>query len=557
MSNTIQDTDKPTQQTSFTKIELKSSVKLFEQTSIFKSLMRVVFLSVIVSLVSGLYIFADQVLMTKILPLNQEFVDDTLKKIGWFSLESTDFSNPLINDFSTKTGAITSVIRVANSAISPITLICTALSLLIGMGTGIPYSKALGSKDSQKINEVWRHGFYNCLVISIVTSIIIMALSNLIVSVQISNIASDSVSPAIKIFLEKKREITIQYATNYSLIIVGFNILNCFFMLYVTLLNSEGKNSVPTIVAIIANGLNILLDFVLLRYTMTGISGSAIATIVSYCMSNIMFLGYMIKKIKDNDTFLLFKTLTLKKFKINWTVLGLILSIGISSFFRSTGTSIFSLTQQSIYSDITNVIDSTKESSYYIDILGAVNPIYNLFFSAIIGIIRGSRTVLSYNYGKNNQKNVLKSFWISNGLAVAYGVIFYIIVCPMLTTYDAAQGGFLWFFGITPDKAMYQDTVTILNITMAQLIIFALSVSGMLYFQSTAKPYSALLTSLMNGIIVGIPVLFILKAIALSTMNMNVFICAPLINTFIAGLFVFLYTIWTIYLKKQKIYFER
>lgn len=538
-------------QKSFKKTELSSSVKLFEQTSIFKSLLKVVFLAVVVSFVSGMYIFADQVLMTKILPLNQDFVNDTLQKINWTSIQGS--TDPLVKDFQTPTAVVTSIVRVANSSLSPITLICTALSLLIGMGTGIPYSKALGSKDHDRIKDVWRHGFYNCIVISITTSIILMALSQFIISVQIKDITSANTDPVVKAFLEAKRKLTIEYANIYSLIIVGFNILNCFLMLYVTLLNSEGKNSVPTVVVLIANLANILFDFLLLRYTMTGISGSAIATVLSYFMSNAMFVSYLIVQNKKNDTFLVFNDLTLKSFKINWGIILLIFSIGISSFFRSAGTSLFSLTQQSIYSDITNQLEPAKESSYYIDILGAVNPIYNLFFSAIIGIIRGSRTVISYNYGKNNHKNVIKAFWISNAMALGYGFLFFIIVGPILTASDAMQGGFLWFFGLTPDKGvMYQDAVYILNITMSQLIIFALSISGMLYFQSTAKPISALVTSLMNGIIVGIPVLFIMKSIAMATGNIHVYLFSPIVNAFVAGIIVFLYTVWYIYLKKSK-----
>lgn len=538
--------------------ELKSAQKLFEQTSVFKSLLKVVFLAVIVSFASGTYVFADQVLMTKILPTNQlGFVSSTLNKIGWYELIEQLNTNQIIdkysllNNFLTEKDTITSIVRIANSAIAPITLICTALSLLIGLGTSIPYSKALGEKNNEKIKDIWTNGFYNCLVISIFTTLLFIALLYVIIPSQISDNVPDDTTLAIKDFLAKKREISIQFAINYSLIILGFNFLNNYAMLFISLLNSEGKNSIPTFVVLSANMLNILFDYVLLQFTTIGMVGSAIATTLSYVVSNLAFIFYLINKTKNGDTFLNFKSLSIKHFKVDWKIITLILAIGSASFFRNSATSLFALTQQSIYASITNEI-TKKDPNYFVDILGAINPIYNLFFSAIIGIIRGARTVVTYNFGKNNRENVLKSFWITTIMAIVYGLIFYIIVCPFLTGIKAFNGGFLWFFGITNDSNLFNDASLLLHITMSQLIVFGLSISGMLYFQSTSKPINALLCSLMNGIIVGIPMLLIFSEIAKATLNISLYLYAPTFISIFSGIIVILYTSWYIYYYEAK-----
>lgn len=540
------------------KAELNSSVKLFEQTSIFRSLLKVVFLAVVVSFVSGLYVFVDQVLMTKILPINQQnFVENTLTQLNWYELVEKIKNGQVIDNFNlmskfmTEKEAITSIIRVVNSSVSPIALICTALSLLIGLGTAIPYSKALGSKDYQKINDVWKNGFYNALVIGIATSIIFIGLTFVIVPLQISDKAQSDIDINIKNFLEAKRNISIKYGINYGLIILAFNIFNVFLMLFVSLLNSEGKNTVPTIVVLIANFINIFLDFMLLYYSKLGMNGSAIATGISYIVSIIIFYFYLFQKNKKNETFLVFKNLKLKGFKINWSIIFFILAVGSSSFFRNASTALFSLTQQSLYSSITNEV-TLKDSNYYVDILGAITPIFNLFFSAIIGIIRGARTVVSYNHGMNNNKNVLKAFWITNIMSCCYGLLFYLLVCPILLNIPGLNGGFLWFFEIGVDSSLYKDASLLLHINMSQLIIFSLSISGMLYFQSTGKPINALFTSLMNGLIIGIPVLLINSQIAKQTQNINIYIYSPIIISFLSGIIVFSYTIWYIYFKKNK-----
>ncbi|MDE7434140.1 MAG: hypothetical protein K2M43_03430 [Mycoplasmoidaceae bacterium] len=41
---------------------------------------------------------------------------------------------------------------------------------------------------------------------------------------------------------------------------------------------------------------------------------------------------------------------------------------------------------------------------------GAVNPIFNLFFTAELGIIQGSRIVCSYSYGARNYERLRKTY---------------------------------------------------------------------------------------------------------------------------------------------------
>jgi Na+-driven multidrug efflux pump len=53
---------------------------------------------------------------------------------------------------------------------------------------------------------------------------------------------------------------------------------------------------------------------------------------------------------------------------------------------------------------------STYTNSDYQDLYGAVNPIYNLFYTATIGILNGGRITLSYNHATKNMKRVRQSY---------------------------------------------------------------------------------------------------------------------------------------------------
>ncbi|MDE6082460.1 MAG: hypothetical protein K2F52_01110, partial [Malacoplasma sp.] len=295
----------------------------------------------------------------------------------------------------------------------------------------------------------------------------------------------------------------------------------------------------------------ILLDWVLLKYSGSGIYGSAIATIVSYVVAIIFFTIYLYIKNRQQDTFMIYKNLSFKNYKINWRIMLNITKVGIASFFRNASTAIFSIVLLSIYADITNPLTG-KEATYYTSLMGAVTPIYNLFFSGMVGILRGSRTVISYNHGRGLTKNIYKAFWISTGMSFFYGTLFFVVAGPMFTSGDYANGGLLSLFNITPDNPKYWDAVMLLNINTSQLVIYAFLISGMLYFQSIAKPVQALITSIAYGLILGIPSLYIISAIAQNEHNIMIYQFSPVIISFISGLLIFGYTVWYLYFRKEK-----
>ncbi|BAC44691.1 conserved hypothetical protein [Malacoplasma penetrans HF-2] len=552
---------KPNNKNTLEKSQLDSAVRLFENTTIFKSLLRIVFLAVTVSLASGLYVFADQVLMQQILPQNQSYIDYIQETIGW---SSTMFvGDPT---YGTMKGVVDEITRLVNAGNSPITVLCTAISLASGLGSAILYSKALGTKKIYDINSIWKNSFYNCLSFSIITSIVLSACVFIIIPQEIHLGAADNYSEQQKAIIIALQQESIKLCTNYCLILTIFNIFNNFLIYYVSLLNSEGKNAIPTIVVLISNAINILTDWVLLKFSPSSsayvsVYGSAIATVVSYILSNFMFTTYLLYKNKRNDTFMIFKNLSLKNYKVNWKIVLDILRIGTASFFRNASTAVFSIVQLSLYGLAIKGVSiysiANQNATYFTSIMGAVTPIYNLFFSAMIGILRGARTVISYNHGRGLTENIRKAFWISTGMAFGYGAIFFIVSGPLFTSFGFGNGGLLNLFNVSIDSPKYWDTVKLLNINTAQLVIYAFLLSGMLYFQSVAKPVHALISSIMYGLILGLPMLFILWSISISTKNIWLYQCAPIIISSISGFLIFGYTVWYLYFRLPKTTCER
>ncbi len=541
--------------------KINSAVKLFEDTSIFKSLFKIVTLAIIVSIATGIYVFVDQILMVRIIPLNHNFSQENVFGANQFNEIKNLLATHANKMESVPSLSVSSIVRTSISLSSPLTLICTSISLLLGLGTSITYSKYLGKKDYKKATLTWSNGFYNTLVTSLITSAILIGLTFILIPIQANNTSAKKlITPQfisqwkrdeitkLQNFLDYTRNLSINWAIQYSLIIIGFNIFNNYIMLFISLLNSEGKNAIPTVFILISNILNIALDFALLYLTTLGINAAAIATVISWIIGVGIFVSFIWWQNHKKLTLLEFKHLKIKEFRFDYKIILYIFAIGIASFFRNASTAIYSLVQQSIYGQITQPITG-KEQTYYLTILGAVNPIYNLFFSAIIGVIRGARTVITYNYVKNEDQKVQKAYLISMVMAFVYAFIFFILVSFIL------QNQFLWLFDILPGHSNYNDALVLLRVIMGQLLLFSFTISGMLYFQSTGKPIRSIISSIMYGTIIGIPGLFIASEIAKATHNMNVYIYSPLIIILISGLLVFCYSTYYVF-RKPKIYIE-
>lgn len=532
--------------------KFKSTIKLFEQTSLIKALSKVIFLSILVSFATGVYIFVDQIMMTRLIPLNPNF---DINKI--FEFDNVTKLHELIKIYNLPISLdMSSVIRTANSLSAPFVQIGMALALLLGLGTSISFSKALGKKDKDKLNQIWSNGFYTTIVAAIISSAVVIAISTFMIPFQakngntafdLSKVVVEADRVIIQDFLDKSRDLSIKYATDYTYMSIGFNVFNCLSLLFVSLLNSEGKNLWCTILIIVTNIFNILFDYLLITFTNLGILGAAIATNISWIISVILVAIYMYVLNLKHSTFLFFNQLL--KFKIDWRIVWIIFAIGAASFFRNISTSIFSFTQQSIFTSITPQI-TPYDSNYYLSILGAVQPIFNLFFSAIIGVIRGARTVLSYNYAKNNMKKVKEAYWISLLMSFCYALLFFVFASFIIPEQ------LLWLFGIYPsDSSLYNNSTEMLRIILGQLPLFTIGISGMLFFQSSGKSLNSLMVSLTNGIFIGIPFIFIFKEAALAHNDINYFKYAPIAIMAVSGLLIFCYSTWYLFFKegKQKI----
>lgn len=512
----------------------------FENKSIFLVLLRFCVPAILVTLFQSLYVFADQIMIIKFVP-NGTLNPSSIYSNAVFGSSSTytQYTN-IITSLGATPLDIHDLIRAAVSISAPITVILNAITLLVSMGVSISFSKALGKNDTNELQKVWSTGFTTNLVIGLVCSLFILGISPVWLSTSATGVgdtinAAGLTPPDQKIledFSQKFQQLQISYAQNYIFILSGFNILQVFTQMYYLLSQSEGRQLFISIVPTFCNVVNVVFDYILIRYTDLGLSGAAFATVIGYALNFGSYFIYSIVLSHQNRTNLDLRKLRFKLF--TWSYLSIILLIGLASFLRNTSLSLSSSLFQTYLVTVAKSTGAAVHNggpNYYQSIFGSVTPISNLALQSIWGVIQGGRAVASYKYGKKDYKAIKVIFWQVALISMVYGVLIYFIF-----SFAIAQPLLTSLFDVIPQNL--DQAVLILKITMIQSIFIALAANSQLYFQSTQRVTLSWLSSIMQGVITFIPLLFIFQAAANSIngeAGMMIFIWLQSANAIIAG----------------------
>ena len=273
------------------------------------------------------------------------------------------------------------------------------------------------------------------------------------------------------------------------------------------------------------------------------ISG-AVAVVLGWLINTLICFGYIWYLDRRGLTNLHLRSL--KKINFVFKDYFYLFKLGLPSFCRNISMALAAVIQITLIVYVVNSVNTHAGGppvAEYQTFYGAINPIYNLFFTAEVGIINGARIVCSYNYGARDYKRVRQSYWILILLAAVYGVCMFFLIC------FAINKPLLSLFEISQSRQNYGLCNLMLKATILQMPIIAVAIGGMMLFQATGLWWRACLAGIMQGLICAVPLSFILQAVAVGSHNVNVFIWTPFI---VAGVSSGINTVWSIvYMQKH------
>ena len=272
--------------------------------------------------------------------------------------------------------------NAATNIAFPVNIICTAVALLLGIGSASNFNLKSGAGQT----EVAKNYAGNGLTMLVVCGVIITA------------VTLGFLTPLMHIF--GATEEVLPYAIDYT----GITAIGVPFLTLTTggchLVRADRSPSFSMACMLTGAIINTILDPTLIFGFHMGIAGAAWATVIGQVVSGIMVILYLRK----------FKTVKLTKEKLrpHPHYIGRIVSLGMAPFFNQVSMMVVQIVMNNV------LIRYGAKSSYGSDIplacAGIITKINMIFFAINIGISQGLQPIISYNYGARKLDRVREAY---------------------------------------------------------------------------------------------------------------------------------------------------
>lgn len=485
-------------------------------------------------------------------------LDNIYNNAGKFAQNSPNFA-----DLS----SVSVIARQAVNSFGPVTYIGNAIVFLIPLGASVYYTKSISYKYEQTGRDIWATGFWTSIVLCLFGSLICLIMTGadfqrtMVGTVPIDNTVNLSVvtpsitselSPsyigAISLYTNRLADISADWGRQFSYLYSSALVITGTYSLLSYFIRAEGRNIYVTYWAVIANVLNVLLDWILIQYADLGSLGSALATFIGWNVNLLAYIGYVIYHNRRNSTWMSFGRLI--KFKFNFKIIFPIIALGSSSFFRVIGLAISVI----VYNQLLLILGHQDFQNYH----AAALPIVFLFFYALFGISDGGRPVIAYNYTQRNLVRVKQTFWWVLLVSLCYALIAFIIVAaiaqPVLTIFNfGVVGQPDGHGGVFSSADNIYNGANYLRSIMSRTLFFSIALCGMTLFQGTNNISRSVISSMMEGFFIAYITFGVFYGIAQAVgpddgnLQTWIYVCSYGLSTLFAGLIIFAMSIDFLY----------
>lgn len=349
----------------------------------------------------------------------------------------------------------------------PLMIILLAVGILFGIGGATLFSMKLGAKKPDEAEQA----LGNALFLLVFTSIIIMILGQIFL-VPIMSLFGTS-PEVLPYAIEYMRIIFI--GAIFQIVSIGLN----------NFIRADGNPKKAMYTMFLGAGINIILDPLFIYVFKMGMTGAALATILSQCISAIWVVSYFIGKHSHNK-------LRLNNIKPNHSIVLKIISFGLPGFLLQLASSVL------------NAVLNKSLLFYGGDIavsgMGVINSVQMLLLMPIIGLNQGVQPIISYNYGAKKYDRVKTAV----KLAILAATVI-VIVGFILTRLFPEQ--MIALFNRKPALLEFGRTAVISWFLFLPVIGFQIIAAN--FFQAIGRSKSAIFLTLTRQVILLIPAILI------------------------------------------------
>ncbi len=379
----------------------------------------------------------------------------------------------------------------------PVIVLIAAFTNLFGTGGTPLFSMARGRRDEEEAEKILGNVSALLLIASILLFVFCYAFRRPI------------------LFLFGASEASYVYADEYLRVyLIGtvFSMLSTGLNGYI---NAQGFPKMGMLTIVMGAVLNIVLDPLFIFVLNMGVSGAAVATVISQAVSALWVLRFLMGRKA-------IVRLKLRRLHVDSVRTGRIMSLGLSGF-----------VMQATNSLVTIVCNNQLQSfggDLYVGIMTVINSVREILSLPVSGIISGAQPVLSFNYGAKQNGRVKEGIRFMAILGSAYTLLAWLVV--MLIPHRM-----LSIF--TGDVQTIEVGAHMLSIYFFGFVFMAFQFAGQATFQSLGKAKQAIFFSLFRKVMIVVPLTLLLPH---AFGVVGVFLAEPISNV-IGGLACFM-TMW-------------
>ena len=350
----------------------------------------------------------------------------------------------------------------------PILMLVNAFATLAGGGGAPRAAIAMGQGKKEDAENILGNCFSTLIIIAIILTVTL----------------SLAAEPLLWLF--GASENTIPYAMDYMRIYLIGSIFVLIVMGMNPFLTTQGFAKFAMITTVIGAVINIVLDPIFIFGLNMGVSGAALATIISQCVSAIWVLRFLTGK----QTIL---KLQVKNLKLKASVILPCLALGISGFIMLSTESLLSISFNSSLSKF--------GGDLAVGSMTIISSVSQLITLPLSGICQGAQPIVSYNFGAGNKERVLSVFKYTLLICASYTTLGWILT---MTVPQVFAGIF------SSDAALIENAAWCMRIYMAGIFAFGFQISCQQTFVALGQAKTSLLLACLRKLVLLIPLIFIL-----------------------------------------------
>lgn len=350
----------------------------------------------------------------------------------------------------------------------PFMSLIMAFSSLVGVGAAATISIRLGENRKNDAEKTLGNAFTLLTIIMLLVSIIGLSFKTHL------------------LYLFGASDATIGYASEYITIILLGTVFQGIGLGLNSIINAEGNPRKAMFTMLIGAIINIILNPIFVFILHMGVSGSALATVISQFVSSIWVISHFIGG-KSN------LKLQGENLKLNLPIIKGIISIGMTPFFAQIAATIEAI--------ISNNALRTYGGDISISAMTVINSIIILLFMPLMGITQGAQPIIGFNYGAKQFNRVKETLKIAIIAATTLCMITFMVT-------QISPGIIIKIFNNDPQLIQIASHGIRIFLLMTPIIGFQIVSSN--YFQAIGKAKISLILSMLRQVIILIPMLLIL-----------------------------------------------